>query len=308
MSVRMFDELGNGKLKIAQPDDWYTGRYTDVVGRSLEKDATLFILPEPAREAVEAALALGEPLLLTGDPGTGKTQLAYWLAVQLGWERPVRYQVQSGATARDFRYEFDELGRFHEGKGVAKERFLRPGALWQAMHLAQERRRPAVLLVDEIDKATRDFPNDLLRDIEDVCFTVPELDGREIKLEDANLRPVVVITSNGERNLPAPFLRRCICCHLVFDRNTLLQAVAARAAELGPPTSEFIRLAIQRFERIRAVVPEPKPATAEFLMWTRLLRKLQLEALVDTGPLAKTAGASALVKTREGREALEKAG
>lgn len=235
---------------------------------------------------MRAALSLGEPLLLTGEPGTGKTALAYWLARQLG-TGILHFQVQSTSQARDVRYRYDELRRFREawrarsgapGDPIPAEDpmdYLEPGPLWRAITDARATGRPQVLLLDEIDKAPRDFPNDLLHDLDQVRFAVPELGPEaEIALDpktEADLRPVVIVTSNLERELPGPFLRRCCYCQLRFTPELVLAALQARREELGQPSDAFLELAVQRFMDVRRAVRRKPPATSEAIMWVRAL-------------------------------------
>ncbi len=291
------------------PEDWFVGRSERAASKDLERGARFFRLPDHARVAVDTALALGEPILVTGEPGTGKTQLAYYLAWVLNRGKPFHFQVQSTSIARDLRYRFDDVAYFHAAstrkEAIDREAFLEPGVLWRALEAGREERRPQVVLIDEVDKAPRDFPNDLLRDLDQYEWTVPELDDREIGLkpDEQDLKPVVVITSNLERELPGPFLRRCLYLHLPFSRAVVLEALAARSEELGQPSREFLELVVQRFMDVREKAQRKRPSTSEAITWVRALRMAglgveDLQGVVDDTPYLEL-----LIKSHEGLRA-----
>jgi len=198
--------------------------------------------------AVDVALTLGMPLLLTGEPGSGKSGLADSLAWELGLGEVMRFPVKSDTESRDLFYRFDTVGRFHAAQtleakdpGVDAARFISFEALGRAILLAKSERagrelglpdavlrhpgepRRSVVLIDEIDKAPRDVPNDILVEIEDMQFDIPELSAAggervQVRLDerDNRYRPIVIFTSNSEKALPDPFLRRCVFHHLGF--------------------------------------------------------------------------------------------
>jgi MoxR-like ATPase len=308
-------------------------------------------------EAVNVALTLGKPLLLTGDPGTGKTQLAHSLAWQL-WSRrdsnrlnvgsPIleKFETKSTSTARDLFYTFDAIRCFQASRQTAgfaaadirvagdesvntNAAFITYNALGRALLKALEPPQiPAqvqtdiltdapptrsVVLIDEVDKAPRDFPNDLLNEIDEMYFRIPELDNVRVGGKDVippNLRPIVVITSNSEKSLPDPFLRRCIYYHIPFPDSDkrlgdiLLSRVAQFSATRGPLATD----AVTFFQQLRArTAPKAKTSPAELIDW--LLFMLASGArmdkrLADARELA-LAGIGALAKDRD-RDSLRK--
>lgn len=212
-----------------------------------------YFAPTDLAEAVNVALTLGLPLLITGEPGCGKSQLAYSLVWELKLPgKPVKFTVKSDTQSRDLFYSFDTLGRFRafrdDGKGkIDSRQFLRFEALGLAILRALGRKEIArideglarylekivdpdpqqtVVLIDEIDKAPREVPNDILNEIENLEFDIPELYEAEkeeslvlkekklIALKESSKRPIIIITSNRERELPEAFLRRCVYFHL----------------------------------------------------------------------------------------------
>lgn len=246
--------------------------------RSLTDDAPFFIAGDRLADAINTAIAVGDPLLLTGEPGTGKTQAAYYAAHHLGVEC-IHFQVKSGSSARDLLYEFDMVRYFRdahlqnvEGGSAAalrKEEYLEQRALWEAFEKGKAQGRPQVLLIDEIDKAPRDFPNDLLYELDQMKFKILET-GDTIDAPP-ELRPVVFITSNSERRLPEPFLRRCVYHHIEFDDRIVERAVKSRRDDFSALSDEFLALAVKRFLALRDKNLRKTPATGELLVWLRVL-------------------------------------
>lgn len=250
--------------------------------RTFAADARRFVPGEPLATAINTAIAVGEPLLITGEPGTGKTQAAYYAAYKLAIEPVIHFQVKSDSTAHDLLYHFDTVRYFHdahlaslEGQAVTGPRSLNKGDyvekrdLWQAFDLALASGTPQVLLIDEIDKAPRDFPNDLLHELDKMEFKVIET-GETISAP-RHLRPIVFITSNSERRLPEPFLRRCVYHHIRFDDDLVRRAMLSRRDEYCNLAPEFLELALRRFLALRERPLRKLPATGELLVWLRVL-------------------------------------
>ena len=250
------------------------------IDRSFEADAKKFVPGDQLEAAINTAIAVGEPLLITGEPGTGKTQAPYYAAWKLGINPLIHFQVKSSSTAGDLLYHFDTVRYFHDAhmlklkdnntaKDLNKKDYVEPRALWQAFQMSETTGTPCVLLIDEIDKAPRDFPNDLLHELDKMEFFIPETE-QTISAE-RKIRPIVFITSNSERRLPEPFLRRCVYHHIRFDDTIVEKAVQARKNEFGNLNDDFLKMAVQRFLALRERGLRKQPATGELLVWLRVL-------------------------------------
>ncbi len=276
--------------------------------RTFEDDAQLFDPGEELETAMNTALAVGLPLLITGEPGTGKTQAAYYAAWKLGVEPVLHFQAKSDSTARDLLYSFDTVQYFHDahlvntGELPDKKKYRTPRELWEAL----ESSHPRVLLIDEIDKAPRDFPNDLLHELDKMEFTVRET--REPVSAPVEMRPVVVITSNSERRLPEPFLRRCVYHHIRFDDKLAWRVVEVRIqrGEYGNLSEGFLKMALQRFLALRERGLRKPPATGELLVWLRVLALASgtSPASLDERDLSKLPYLGTLLKDHEDMESL----
>ncbi len=225
-----------------------------------------YIATRDLEVAVNAAVTLERPLLVKGEPGTGKTVLAHEVASSLG--RPlIEWHIKSTTRAQQGLYEYDAVSRLRDGQlGDARVHDIRnyiiPGKLWQAFTAAE----PVVVLIDEIDKADIEFPNDLLLELDRMTFHVYET-GETVT---ATHRPVVIITSNNEKELPDAFLRRCFFHYIRFpDRPTMQRIVDTHYPNLR---SDLAREALEVFFRLRDVPGlKKKPATSELLDWLKLL-------------------------------------
>ena len=230
--------------------------------------------------AVNAAITLKRPLLVKGEPGTGKTMLAEEVAQSLGMPL-LQWHIKSTTKAQQGLYEYDAVSRLRDsqmadldGGGRVKniENYIIKGVLWQAFTAEQ----PVALLIDEIDKADIEFPNDLLREIDRMEFYCYETR----QLIKAKNRPLVFITSNNEKELPDAFLRRCFFHYIKFpEAETMRQIVAVHYPNLK---KELLNVAMKTFFDIRNLPGlKKKPSTSELLDWLKLLvaEDIPLEAL-----------------------------
>jgi MoxR-like ATPase len=225
-----------------------------------------YIATEDLMMAVNAAITLQRPLLVKGEPGTGKTMLAIEVARALG--RPlIQWHVKSTTKAQQGLYEYDAVSRLRDSQlGESRVHdignYIVRGPLWEAFESDQ----PAVVLIDEVDKADIEFPNDLLRELDRMEFYVYETR----KLISARHKPAIIITSNNEKELPDAFLRRCFFHYIRFpDKDTMERIVAVHFPGLK---KQLLTEALEAFFQIREVPGlKKKPSTSEFLDWLKLL-------------------------------------
>jgi MoxR-like ATPase len=225
-----------------------------------------YVAPQDLTLAVNAAIQLQRPLLIKGEPGTGKTELAKQVAKGLGLDL-IEWNIKSTTKAQQGLYEYDAVSRLRDSQ-LGDERvhdvanYIRQGKLWQAF--SADRR--VVLLIDEIDKADIEFPNDLLQELDKMEFYVYET-GDTIRAEN---RPIVIITSNNEKELPDAFLRRCFFHYIQFpDPETMQDIVRVHYPDIK---EKLLTTALTQFYEIREQPGlKKKPSTSEVLDWLKLL-------------------------------------
>ena len=256
--------------------------------------------------AVNAAVTLERPLLVKGEPGTGKTMLAFEVAEALG-KKLITWHVKSTTTAQQGLYEYDAVARLRDSQ-LGDERvndisnYIKKGKLWEAFESPEQ----AVLLIDEIDKADIEFPNDLLLELDRMEFYCYEL-ARTVR---AIRRVIVIITSNNEKELPDAFLRRCFFHYIAFpDRDTLERIVRVHYPDLG---RKLLDNALSLFYSVREIEGlKKKPSTSELIDWIKLLTVGEISA----GELAETdlseslpPYSGALIKNEQDYDVLESLG
>jgi MoxR-like ATPase len=311
-------------MATSKLDYTYTGEILPQGRESFEGTEIYPYLPDDDLvEAVNLAIALERPLLLEGDPGCGKTCLAEALVYELGQKNGgswpyYRWDVKSATRGKDGLYTFDAVGRLRDAQmlGANLERlgefldkddlaglkkrlkdrreYREFGALGKAIN---ETSRRAVVLIDEVDKADSDFANDLLLELDRFRFSIPEIGENEVypKNPKTAKKPIVILTSNREKPLPAPFLRRCIYFYVEFPKgDRLYDIVQQRFRKIPKNKEELIRLAITEVESMRELLEKRPgsrpPGTSEFLDFLKALLKRKdvkadLENLAERLPL-----------------------
>lgn len=262
-----------------------------------KNDPLTYILSDDLKKAIDVALVLNQPLILTGEPGTGKTQLAYKLAHDLHKQTdgdfadvPLEFHTKTTTTAQDLFYQYDAIGHFHDSNIVKNTEvkdaspYISLEALGKAIAMTNSeyvkskeslipevrKATSSVVLIDEIDKAPRDFPNDILNEIEQFRFRIKELKQEITKSPEKRI--LVIMTSNSEKSLPEPFLRRCVFYHIPFPNSKQLMDIASKKINnISNIPDEKIIKSIEHFTSIRNRVKKKMPATSELISWLHVL-------------------------------------
>jgi MoxR-like ATPase len=230
------------------------------------KGSSDYVTSEELRKAVNVSIALGKPLLIRGEPGTGKTRLAHSIAKGLN-NKLIVWNVKSTTKAQDGLYVYDTVQRLNDSrfgdKNVSNiKQYIKLGKLGQAFAAPEQ----VVLLIDEIDKADIEFPNDLLNEIDEMSFYIPETNETITALH----RPITIITSNAEKELPDAFLRRCIFHFIEFPTPELMEQIV----EVHFPNlkNNLLKEAMKSFYALREIDDfRKKPSTSELVDWIRVL-------------------------------------
>jgi len=225
-----------------------------------------YVATDDLRMAVNASVALQRPLLIKGEPGTGKTMLAEEVAAGLG-KRLIQWHIKSTTKAQQGLYEYDAVSRLRDsqlgdGKVEDVSQYIKRGKLWEAFTADEQ----VVLLIDEVDKADIEFPNDLLVELDRMEFFVYET-GETVK---AKQRPIIIITSNNEKELPDAFLRRCFFHFINFpDKETMKDIIAVHYPKIQ---KNLVQEALEVFFELRDIPGlKKKPSTSELIDWLKLL-------------------------------------
>ncbi len=225
-----------------------------------------YVATDDLRMAVNAAVTLERPLLIKGEPGTGKTMLAEEVAKGLG-KHLIQWHVKSTTKAQQGLYEYDAVSRLRDsqlGDGKVHDiaNYIKKGKLWEAFTADEQ----VVLLIDEVDKADIEFPNDLLQELDRMEFFVYET-GETVK---AKYRPIIIITSNNEKELPDAFLRRCFFHFINFpDRDTMQEIIDVHYPDIS---QNLVQEALEVFFDVRTIPGmKKKPSTSELIDWLKLL-------------------------------------
>ena len=230
------------------------------------KGTDRYILSDALREIVNAAIVLQRPLLLKGEPGTGKTELAHVIAEDLQL-RLIRWNIKSTSKATDGLYVYDTVqrlndSRFHDKNVSDIKQYIKLGKLGEALRSEEQ----VVLLIDEIDKADLEFPNDLLFELDQMSFDIVET-GEHFK---AKRRPIVVITSNSEKELPDAFLRRCLFHYIEFPAPAMMEKIAL--VHFPNLRQALLSQIVARFYSIRQKHDlKKRPSTSELLDWVQVI-------------------------------------
>jgi MoxR-like ATPase len=244
-----------------------------------------YIASRPLMEIVNVSIILGKPLVIKGEPGTGKTLLAHSISKALN-KKLLIWNIKSTTKAKDGLYVYDTVQRLNDARFKDRDisdirQYIKLGKLGQAFTTDEQ----IVLLIDEIDKADIEFPNDLLNELDEMSFHIHELD-EEVR---AKHRPIVVITSNSEKELPDAFLRRCVFYYIEFPDEEMMETIVK--VHYPDIEDKLMREAIKKFYWIRQVDGlRKKPSTSELLDWIKALAMggLDLEKMTSEVPFLGT--------------------
>lgn len=244
-----------------------------------------YITSAPLRDVVNASIILARPLLVKGEPGTGKTLLAKTIADDLGMSLIV-WNIKSTTKAKDGLYVYDTVQRLHDSRFGDHDvsdikQYIKLGKLGQSFASDSQ----VVLLIDEIDKADLEFPNDLLNELDEMTFHIPETD----ETIAAKHRPVVIITSNNEKELPDAFLRRCVFHYIEFPDEEMMEQIV----KVHHPSIEekLLRAVLKKFYWLRSIDNiRKKPSTSELIDWVQALMRggISLEKVSSELPFLGT--------------------
>ena len=325
-----------------EPEDRLPGAWTQ---------AEPYVASDDLAAAVNLALYLRRPLLIEGEPGTGKTRLAYAIAYQLGYPLYV-YSVRSSSRANELLYTFDAVQRLYDiqehsayvqaklltkqqpasgsesppyplddpegNKSERLKQYVTLGPLGQAIQISQDFDRPSVVLIDEIDKADVDFANDLLLVLDRFHFVVNEVPGWKFDVLGEDTRdnrrhflPLVIITSNREKELPAPFLRRCLFYYIAFPEPAELKTILTKHVTKG--VTPLFQVCIDKFWQLRndkRFKWRKAPGTSELIDWVYAVERAEQLNIIDSTelearPLEKLPHLETLLKTQADRDALQ---
>lgn len=229
--------------------------------------------------AMDAALILGQPLLITGEPGVGKTEFADFVASCLGLPLSLKFECKSTTESRDIFYHYDAIGRLQAkdlGKDVNPLNYIYYNGLGLAIIRSNIENKylsinekfintRSVVLIDEIDKAPTDFPNDILNEIEKLYFKIREYNNVEVKADPSN-HPIIIITSNSDKQLPKAFLRRCVYYSIPFPKRNQIEDILSKKISIYSDDKNISK-SLDLFYKLRSLDIEKKPTTSELISW-----------------------------------------
>ena len=244
------------------------------------KGSVDYVISDALKNAVNVSIVLKRPLLVRGEPGTGKTLLSHSISVSLG--KPlIRWHIKSTTKAVEGLYVYDTVQRLNDsrfgGKDVSNiKHYIKLGKLGQAFTAPEQ----VVLLIDEVDKADLEFPNDLLNELDEMSFYIPETD----ETISAEHRPIVIITSNNEKELPDAFLRRCIFHYIDFPDPELMEEIVK--VHFPDIKSALLKESLETFYTLRKIDDfRKKPSTSELIDWIQALMASGLDGKIKEGEI-----------------------